>query len=161
MATLRQASDDDLERVDAFYRGEGFGSEASSEHVIYLAEDEGEIVGVVRLVPVEDYLVLRGMMVRSAYRRQGIGKGLLAALVPHMDGQTVYCLPWAHLEDFYAGVGFETIPLEDCPNVLRDRLDRHFQRLADPAIQQSMQTYLEVSFPDGLDFCIMKRHARL
>jgi predicted N-acetyltransferase YhbS len=125
--------------------------------VLVLAEDAGAVVGVVRLCRVEDWVMLRGMDIQSAYRRQGLGTRMLRALEQHMHNSDCYCIPWAHLTIFYEQIGFRAVSGEALPGFLRERLDKHQLPLQDAEIQRLMQADLGVYPPDGLTFMVMYR----
>ena len=80
------------------------------------------LVGVARLCPEEGVTVLRGMQVSKAFQGQGIGARLLAACVPHMAQSDTFCLPYTHLEHFYAAAGFAPINGAGLPGFLAQRL---------------------------------------
>lgn len=157
MATIRKSLPEDTQRIGALYQANRYEAPDISGQQVWLAEDGDRLVGVVRLVPTDDYLVLRGMLIHPDYRRQGIGGQLLAHLVPHMDGHICYCLPWSHLEAFYNGAGFRIIQPQDLPAVLAERLAGHTQHLTDESIQRAMQKGLDAYPPGGLRFIAMKR----
>jgi N-acetylglutamate synthase-like GNAT family acetyltransferase len=158
MVTIREGDAADVERVDAFYESQRRGRPAAPDDFLLLAENDAhEIVGVVRLCQEEGYRVLRGMLIERDYRRQGLGTRILRALEPHLRGQDCYCLPWGHLETFYAMVGFETANEADLPTSLRERLTEHDTQMRDARIQQLMQDDLGVHPPNGLVFIAMKR----
>ena len=93
-----------------------------------LAERDGELVGIVRLVAEENVVVLRGMQVHSRFQRQGIGKRLLATVAQELDGRSCFCIPYAHLVGFYGGIGFHVIETAKAPTFLRLRLERYQNR---------------------------------
>jgi predicted N-acetyltransferase YhbS len=62
------------------------------------------------------------MHVAPAYQRRGIGRALLDLCVPWLDRSAAYCLPYAHLTDFYGQIGFIVTLPELLPTFLADRL---------------------------------------
>jgi len=99
----------------------GYGGKIEADDTLFVAYLSGIAAGGVRLCNEEDVIVLRGMEILPRYRRQGLGLGLLAACKPALSEQTVYCLPYAHLVDFYATVGFSPIDIECAPYFLQAR----------------------------------------
>ena len=82
----------------------------------------GREMGDIRLTEEGGLMVLRGMQVLPKYQKQGIGSKLLKSLVDRLRDRECYCLPYAHLKDFYGQAGFETIEPADAPPHLRERL---------------------------------------
>ncbi len=62
-----------FERAQNFYDFVGYGGLLDLRDTIFVALDNDNIVGIVRLASEHDTLVLRGMQVADDYRRQGIG----------------------------------------------------------------------------------------
>ena len=67
-------------------------------------------------------------MIREEYRRKGIGKRMLVALEEYLKGGDCYCLPYAHLVDFYGSVGFVQITERETPDHLQERYQRYMAR---------------------------------
>jgi pimeloyl-ACP methyl ester carboxylesterase/N-acetylglutamate synthase-like GNAT family acetyltransferase len=120
--TLRELALDDRERVRAFYQASGRASVPDPSDRVLVAEDEGEIVGAVRLCREEGVVVLRTMRVRPDVQRRGVGRALLRRFATMLDGRECFCLPFDHLVGFYGEVGFETVPAEALPAHLAARL---------------------------------------
>lgn len=157
MVTIREGNSADVARMNSFYESLGRRRSARPDDLLLLAEDHGEVVGVVRLCQEEGYVVLRGMLIAADYRRQGFGTQMLRTLEPHMDGKDCYCLPWAHLVPFYRLVGFDLAEGEVIPGFLAERLRGYLEKSRDPAYQHQMQADLGVSPVGGLRFVCMKR----
>jgi N-acetylglutamate synthase-like GNAT family acetyltransferase len=69
--------------------------------------------------------MLRTMMVDAGHHRHGIGSRLLQEFTRYLDNhriQSVYCLPYCHLDGFYAAAGFKRIATEKVPAFLKDRM---------------------------------------
>jgi len=120
---IRRAQPDELDAVLALYRDCGYGGGVDPADITLLAKAGAGIVGAARVCLEQGTLVLRGVQVRAEYHRQGIGKRLLAAAIPHLDRAVCYCLPYSHLVDFYASKGFRVVDAGSLPEFLRDRLD--------------------------------------
>jgi GNAT superfamily N-acetyltransferase len=95
---------------------------------VLLAEHDGDLVGIVPLTTKEGVVVLRGMQVHPRFQRQGIGKRLLATLAQELDGRGCFCIPYAHLVDFYGEIGFRPIEPLKAPTFLQLRLKRYQDR---------------------------------
>ena len=123
---VRIAQADEHEAVARFYQSEEGRSRATEPtDTIVLAEVDGAILGVVRLCEEHEFLVLRGMRVRTDSQRHGFGSRLLAVAAELIGGRCCYCLPFAHLTAFYARAGFVPVPEEQLPPFLRARSERY------------------------------------
>jgi predicted GNAT family N-acyltransferase len=76
------------------------------------AWDGAVMVGFARVITDGKYRAfLEDVVVDAAYRGQGIGAGLVRAIMAQLDGIeeiALFCQP--HLIEFYAAFGFEPIP---------------------------------------------------
>ena len=120
----------DMRRAQEFYAERQYRGGIGPEDMVLLAERDGDLVGIVRLAPEEGVTMLRGMQVHPSVQRQGIGKQLLAAVARVLGTQACFCIPYAHLVDFYGGIGFAPIAPANAPPFLRLRLEG-YQRRAD------------------------------
>lgn len=116
---------EDLEAVNELYREWGYRSSALADDTLVVAEHDRRIVGVVRLVIEEDYLVLRGMRVQPAYQGTGIGSRLLDLAAREIGGRTCYGVPYDHLLPFYARIGFAAIARAEAPGFLIERAESY------------------------------------
>ena len=118
---IRQAGEGDLPRLLAFYQGTGYAGGVDPADVVVLAEEEGRIIGALRLCQEQGALVLRGMRVSQEWQRQGIGTCLLQLAGERIGKQTCYCLPHPHLEGLYGRIGFVQVKPASAPKFLRAR----------------------------------------
>ena len=125
---IRQTKAIELSKVLAFYNTCNYGGGTTLNDVIVCAEQDGKILGVVRLCIENNILVLRGMQVDKQFQRQGIGKALLKHLNKIIGTQTCYCIPYGHLEHFYSSIGFEKIEEAHIPSHLLQRLHTYKQK---------------------------------
>jgi len=125
MIRIRAALENDAARVDAFYASLGKSATSSESHLVLIAEEEDAIIGAVRLCVEGGCLVLRTMVVREEYRKQGIGRRMLLALEGFMREGDCYCLAYPHLLAFYGSVGFVKIAEHDAPDHIRERYARY------------------------------------
>ncbi len=65
-------------------------------------------------------LVLRGMYVSEERQRQGLGTRLLALASSEIGSAECWCVPYAHLVEFYSRIGCR---LGASPHLLRTRLE--------------------------------------
>jgi predicted N-acetyltransferase YhbS len=92
----------------------------------FLATIDDQPVGAVRLCMENDVHVLRGMMVKQEFQRQGIGNTLLNAVNEHIGENECYCINPSHLKDFYGRIGFEQVDNQDvAPTFLVERMEKY------------------------------------
>lgn len=121
--TIRSARPEDEDWIRARYAEADFVSHDAS-HDVLIAESDGVLAGLGRLVPCgEDAVELGGMYVLSAHRGAGVGPALVRALIERAGHARVFCIPWARLEGLYARHGFRRIaPDERLPAAVAEKL---------------------------------------
>ncbi len=119
---VRRADSMDRPRIETFCRERGYRGFLSPEAAVVIAESGLDVAGLGRVQPDNGVLVLRGMGVDSGFRRRGIGTRLLELLVAEIGARRCYCIPYAHLREFYGRAGFADLDLESAPQFLRDRI---------------------------------------
>lgn len=117
--------------AQGFYATVGYGGFITGDCVVFAAEEDGRIVGVVRLAPEHGVIVLRGMMIAPEHQRKGLGTRFLQFMAPHMADADVYAMPHDWLEGFYGQAGFVKIDLADAPKHMQDRLNQHREKHPD------------------------------
>lgn len=118
---VRQAGEVDRPRLLVFYQEVGCPGGIDPADVVILAEEEGRIIGVLRLCQEQGTLVLRGMRVQEEWQRQGIGTRLLQGAGERIGKRSCYCLPPPHLEGLYGRIGFAPVKPASAPKFLRAR----------------------------------------
>ena len=116
------AGPQDRDAIARLYAEAGYGAAPGADDTVIVAKLGATLVGVVRLCPEDGVTVLRGMQVSKAYQGQGIGARLLAACAPHMAKTETFCLPYIHLQNFYAAAGFARVHGPGLPGFLANRL---------------------------------------
>ncbi|WP_226971503.1 MULTISPECIES: GNAT family N-acetyltransferase [Vibrio] len=114
-----------LPLVKKLYKAYYPGAKAKKEEHIVVAYKENQIVGLVRFKPIEEYLLLTGMLVVPAHREQGVGHTLLSYCQESILKNHCYCFAYRHLPPFYAQHGFKTIDVDAIPNSLKHRYLRY------------------------------------
>lgn len=106
MLDIRLLRDDELPWAAERYREIKFA--ASPPGAIGLvAELAGERVGLGRLIEHEPGVIeLGGIWTDPAARGQGVATAMVAALLERAGPVRLWCIPFAHLEAFYAASGF-------------------------------------------------------
>ena len=118
--TSRKAEKSELFWINSKYAEVDFMPSYFETELIVIAEMDGTKCGIGRLVQISDEdLELGGIYVFPAYRNLGVAENIVKFLCNENDfkQQTIWCLPFEHLEDFYTKFGFfpseggsETIP---------------------------------------------------
>lgn len=84
---------------------------SAMEDFIVVATLEGVKVGIGRLVAVDaNSAELGGIYVLPPYRGQQVARALVNFLLGASHYRRLYCVPFAHLDGFYRGFGFEPVP---------------------------------------------------
>jgi N-acetylglutamate synthase-like GNAT family acetyltransferase len=122
--TIRFAEPHEYPDVLAHYQACNYGGGVNDSDTVIIAVDE-EIAGAVRICTEHGVKVLRGMQVKSAYQRKGLGRSILQYLTEHLDMAGCYCLPYTHLKKFYGIIGFEEISKADAPVFLAERFEKY------------------------------------
>ncbi len=121
MATaVRSVARWEIDRVQNFYRSSGYGGELTGDELILVAENDECVVGALRISREHGTLVLHGMTVAGG---DEVGMDLLRAAERRLRYELCYCLTYQGLLAYYAEVGFEPVPDEEVPPMLRRRMD--------------------------------------
>lgn len=108
--TTRKANKSELFWINSKYEEVHFMSSNYETELIVIAEFNGEKCGLGRLVQISDEdLELGGIYVFPSFRNQGVAEKIVAFLCDENDfkQQTIWCLPFEHLGDFYETFGFK------------------------------------------------------
>lgn len=114
-----------LDAVADFYDRCGYTGGIQPGDMTFIAKSTEEILGAARLAIENGVLVLRGMQVIKNLQRHGIGKNLLTALNKAIGTRECYCIPYAHLKEFYGCIGFFEIAPSIGPAHLQERLKQY------------------------------------
>ena len=108
---IRQAELHEMDWINQEYGKVGFKPSNLKNELVLIAEIEGKRVGLGRLQALSDMTAeLGGIYVNDAFRGRGIAQGIVRRLVEEAAGfDSIYCLPFAHLKDFYAQFDFKEI----------------------------------------------------
>jgi N-acetylglutamate synthase-like GNAT family acetyltransferase len=101
-----------------------YGGGLDEKDKVVIAID-GQVTGAVRICIENDIKILRGMQIKPAWQRKGIGSSMLKFLADNLDMNGCYCLPFKHLKTFYGLIGFDEILLQDAPEFLSQRLEKY------------------------------------
>jgi len=123
-AIIRFAEVNEYREILMHYETCNYRGGVQPDDKIVIATD-GQVIGAVRICFEHGVKVLRGMQVKPAWQKKGIGSSMLKFLAAHVDMDGCYCLPFKHLKLFYSTVGFEEIPISDAPEFLAERLEKY------------------------------------
>ncbi len=103
---LRPARQDELEWVNQRYSEIGFQPSSADDFVLIAETTEGR-AGLGRLVRIDEANgELGGIYVLPEFRGQHLAQAIVAYLVEQSPHARLFCIPFAHLSDFYQGFGF-------------------------------------------------------
>ena len=125
---VRRARPGERDSLLRFYERLGYAGHVSNDATAFVAELDGQMVGLLRLEQEFGATVLRGMRVSPEYQRQGIGSRLLQAVADHLGTDPCYCVPYSHLTAFYGQIGFVELSLDRAPAHLRERVGAYRAR---------------------------------
>lgn len=134
--TIRTAAAAEIGQIRAQYAEWQYDGEVTPEDAVLLAERAGTLVGMVRQTIECDTVMLRGMQVAPAAQGTGVGTALLQVFVERLGDRECYCLPYAHLVNFYGKQGFVRCATEIAPLFLQQRLKQYRERGLDVVIMR-------------------------
>ena len=112
--------------IDSFYARNAFKGMDRNDDLFFLGLENHVLIACVRYCEEEGYSLLRTMVVDQTARKKGMGTWLLSQFTFYLDEHNirdVYCLPYEHLESFYATGGFKKVESRDIPAFLAMRLE--------------------------------------
>lgn len=124
--TIRKASITELPWINDRYDEIGFVRSDFDNEFIAIAYDNEQKVGMGRLVSVLDNVKeLGGMYVADDHRKKGIARQIVLFLLEqHAPSDTIYCLAFKHLTEFYKSCGFVDIKYpETTPTQITSKID--------------------------------------
>jgi N-acetylglutamate synthase-like GNAT family acetyltransferase len=121
MVYLRPATEADQDAIRAMVFAERLDPTSLNWRNFIVAADGGEIVGIAQIKPHRDCREFGSLVVKPAYRRRGIGRQLVEALLSKETGD-VYLLCAAQRAPYYRQFGFEMIDHAQAPPTLRRKL---------------------------------------
>ena len=108
MSHIRNAYMEESPWINERYKEIGFVPSNIAHELVAIAEHQGSRAALGRLVPVNaDCAELGGIYVVPEFRGLGIGKEIESYLLRQgMTYKKIFCLPFAHVEHLYVGLGF-------------------------------------------------------
>lgn len=114
-----------LPLIQRFYKRHYPATKPKKNEHIVVARRNGNICGVVRFRPIEEFKLLTGMAIEETQRGQGIGHQLLDHCQQELLSEQVFCFAFPWLVPFYQAHHFDTIEANKLPNCLKILLQRY------------------------------------
>ncbi len=107
--SIRQAQQSDMDWVNNQYKIIGFKKSIFEQEDISIAEVDGKRAGLGRLQKIEtESAELGRIYVLESYRSLGLARQIVTHLMNYSSQyKKIYCIPFAHLQNFYMRFGFE------------------------------------------------------
>jgi N-acetylglutamate synthase-like GNAT family acetyltransferase len=102
-------------------------SSASRNDLIYIVRDQKSLIGLVRLLKIEDSQTsqywLRGLFIEPAYRQKRLASQLLELMTVDLKARhehfAIWAFPYSHLNKFYGRNGFQSTGMNTLPTSLK------------------------------------------
>lgn len=122
--SIRPLHPDELAWANACYADIDFKPSTSADFLV-LAEIGTNKAGLGRLVPIDDDCAeLGGICVLPPYRGQHLAHAIVAYLLLRSHWRNLYCIPFAHLTDFYRCFDFSPVSKEHAlPAAIAEKFD--------------------------------------
>ncbi|MAF17669.1 MAG: GNAT family N-acetyltransferase [Marinomonas sp.] len=112
--------------VKKFYQAFYPSGKPNKAEPLWVIKDGANILCAVRLKPLDQCLLLTGLVTHPRHRNQGIAGQLLQTISEQLTRQPSYCLNTPELTPFYTRHGFTEVTDEALlPSELRSRLQRY------------------------------------
>jgi len=121
MLTIRPATADDQPIIRKMVMDARLDPTSLKWRNFLIAEVDGDIVGIGQVKPYPGCEELGSLVVKRAYRKQGIAAHLIAALET-TAGRPLYLLCVSPMDDYYHRFGYQTISWWAAPWVLKLKL---------------------------------------
>lgn len=129
MWRVRPARAADLPAIDALIASvEGDREALAASQFLVAQEDNGRIVGCVRLKPYADFYELASLVVETEWRASGVGRQLVARLLEQYQG-TVYLICEDEVVGFFQRFGFARIPRQEMRPGLTAKWERYVAQI--------------------------------
>jgi len=116
-----EASENLKTQINTFYKSVGYHSDWSSTERAFCSLINNEVIGAVKVESRHGVSILRGMYLAEPIRNKGYGSKFIQFIEPILNKTTSFCMPFTHLEQFYAQVGFKKIQMQQLPLFLQKR----------------------------------------
>jgi N-acetylglutamate synthase-like GNAT family acetyltransferase len=106
--------------VNQFYKRVYKKGIADKSDAVFIFKNREGIICSVKLKQIGSDLLLTGVACDPKYQHQGYATRLAKALLARQK-QTIYCFPYAHLENFYLHLGFTHLTLDEASENIQQR----------------------------------------
>lgn len=113
------------EAVGQFYKEQGYHSAWAETERAFICLDGGAIIGSVKVELIDGLTILRGMYIASDFQGQGLGLKFLKHIEPVLNLRVGYCMPLAHVTDFYKHIGLKEVEESQYPEFLQQRCEKY------------------------------------
>ena len=122
---VRQARPEEIGWINQRYDEVGFRHSDLARECVAIGEVDSVRAGLGRLVRINPTTAeLGGMFVLTEFRGQGVAYTIVQFLMYRSGAySTIYCLPFAHLSDFYQRFGF--VPCHEPSSVPEEVRSKH------------------------------------
>ena len=120
-----------LNEISEFYQTHASAAKVTAEDELVVAYADQKFIGSVRLCNEQEVYTLRSMQIAESYQRRGLGLEILNRFRKRVEERNiteVYCVPYAHLEEFYGNIGFKKIEERQAPEFLQERIGGYRER---------------------------------
>ncbi len=105
----------DCQQLNLFYKKNRNKARAKPEDFMYAAiNEEDQICAVLRLLPYDDFLLLRSVLTAKEFRGQGIAASLIQNAMKEQNA-LIYTLPTPLAVSLYQRLGFQALNKEQIP----------------------------------------------
>ena len=111
-----------------FYKSARYPSNIGREDEVYVVLHQSIIIATLKLVKLDQYLILRSMVVSPMHRRTGVGLFMLHRLAKKLKTRECWCFPFNGLESFYGAIGFNAYRPENSPSIIRQKYQQYFSQ---------------------------------
>jgi len=112
--------------INKYYKAHHVSGSAASHNIVMVARYDQAIVGVARLVPIDQLWFLTGVHVDESQRGLGIASELVRQLC--IQQKEIYSFPFDYLMPFYKRLGFELVTPDDLPCELAQRFNAYVKQ---------------------------------
>jgi len=132
-----------LPLIKRFFHSQGMRAQAAKSDDIVIARDNtnnvNQIIGALRLCPVEGSWLLRSMCIDETFQRQGVGLNMLNKIQANLSSKSCYCFPYTYLENFYEKAGFQIINTADAAPEIQTLYEQYLKSGKKISIMQFLQ----------------------
>jgi len=111
-----------------FYKSARYPNNIGREDEVYIVRHQSIIIAALKLVQLDQYLILRSMVVSRLHRRAGVGLFMLRCLAEKLEKRECWCFPFDGLETFYSVIGFRACLPENSPHIIRQKYQQYFSQ---------------------------------